>query len=217
MSGSRPAAGGGRLVDVAPGRLTGWVTRFAAGHGGMTEPVADPAGVDLVAADGSEARIAVPYPPMTIGRREPLEAVLDHVAGIGEIGLLLFRAGAHSVGLCRDGLVTASSTDTHYVQGRTAAGGWSQQRYARRRGNQLDAAQDSTIGAAVRVLSAGMPRALLVGGDQRSLGTILEDPRLHTWAALPRRKFPDIVEPRRVVLDDVARRSLDLTVTVHNA
>lgn len=204
------------MVDVAPARLVGWVNRFSAAHGGMPEPMADPTGVSLVAADGSEARIAVPYPPMAVDGKEPLEAVLDHVAGIGEIGMLLFRAGAHSVGVCSGGVVTASSTDRHYVQGRTAAGGWSQQRYARRRGNQLDAAQDSAIEAAVRVLSAGSPRVLVVGGDQRSLGTMMEDARLRRWAALPRRAFPDIVEPRRAVLDEVARRSLDLTVTVHN-
>lgn len=178
---------------------------------------ADSTGVEIVGGDGTTARIQLPFPPMTVGHREPIEAVIDHLAGIGNIGLILVRAGAHSVGICRDRVVTGSSTDTHYVQGRTAAGGWSQQRYARRRGNQLTAAQESTATAAARVLAGGELDALIVGGDVRSITAVLEDPRLARLMTLPRREFRDIAEPRRVVLDDVARRSLNVQITIRDA
>lgn len=212
----RVAAGGGRVVQVSPDRLPGWVNRFAARNNGMTKIVADPAGVVLTGGDGTTARLNVPFPPMAIGHREPIEAVLTHLAGIGDIGMILVRAGAHSVGICRDGAVTVSSTDTHYVQGRTAAGGWSQQRYARRRGNQLTAAQHSTADAAARVLGTGGPAALIVGGDLVSITAVLQDPRLQALNILPRREFRDIHEPRRAVLDEVAAHSLDVPITVRD-
>lgn len=215
-SNARPAAGGGRIVDVPAVRLAGWVTRFAIRNSGITGMVADTAGVTITAADGTLARIEVPFPPMSVGDREPVEAVLDHCAGIGDIGMILVRAGAYSVGVCRDGTVTTSSTDTHYVQGRTAAGGWSQQRFARRRSNQLAAAQESTADAAARLLSGRPLAALVVGGELRSISAVLGDPRLTRLITLPRREFRDIAEPRRVLLDEVARRSLELTITVRD-
>jgi len=204
-------------VDIPPARLAGWVIRFAARNTGIIEMVADTSGVTITAADGTVARIDVPFPPMALGNREPVEAVLNHCAGIGDIGMILVRAGAHSVGICRDGVVATSSTDTHYVQGRTAAGGWSQQRYARRRGNQLSAARESTADAAARVLVGRPLAALVVGGDLGSITAVLDDPRLKKVITLPRREFRDIVEPRRAVLDDVARRSLELGITVRDA
>ncbi len=201
---------------MSPARLPGWVTRFGLRNNGIADLTADPTGVSIVAGDGTRARIDVPFPPMTVGHREPVEAVLDHLAGVGAIGVILVRAGAHSVGICRDGIVTGSSTDTHYVQGRTAAGGWSQQRYARRRGNQLVAAQESTATAAASMLSDAHLDALIVGGDLRSIAAVLDDPRLAQLIALPRREFRDIAEPRRVVLDDVAHRSLDVQITIRD-
>jgi hypothetical protein len=176
----------------------------------------DPTGVDLTGGDGTTARIEVPFPPMAIGDREPIEAVLHHTGSLGLIGLILVRAGAHSVGVCRDGVVIASSTDTHYVQGRTAAGGWSQQRYARRRGNQLTAAQQKTAEVADRILGGHRLNALVVSGDLKNITAVLQDPRLGGLRTLPRREFRNIPEPRRAVLDEVAGHSLDLTITVRD-
>lgn len=210
----KQAGGGGRSLQVSPARLPGWVTRFGLRNNGIIAVTADAEGVAVASGEGSTARIDVPFPPMSIAHREPIEAVIDHCAGIGNIGLILVRAGSHSLGICRDGVVIASSTDTHYVQGRTAAGGWSQQRYARRRANQLGAAQSSTAGAAARLLTGASLAALVVGGEIRSITAVLKDKRLAELNTLPRREFRDIGEPRRAVLDDVARRSLDLAVTV---
>ncbi|MBE7162175.1 MAG: hypothetical protein INR72_13100, partial [Williamsia herbipolensis] len=166
------------MVDVSADRLPGWVNRFVAGHHGAADPVVVDDTVLIRAGDGSTATVQVPWPPVRWDGKEPLEAVLEHLAGIGTVGLLLFRAGAHSVGLCRDRTVLASSTDRHYVQGRTAAGGWSQQRYARRRGNQLAAAQQEAASDAARVWSTVLPDVLLLAGDSQAIGGVLADPRL---------------------------------------
>jgi peptide subunit release factor 1 (eRF1) len=50
------------------------------------------------------------------------------------------------------GRLTASKVDRQYVQGRTAAGGWSQQRFARRRDNQARAAAADGVDLVVRLL-----------------------------------------------------------------
>ena len=51
--------------------------------------------------------------------------------------LLLLRRGGYGVGRAsQGGALAASKVGTRYVQSRTAAGGWSQHRFARRRDNQ---------------------------------------------------------------------------------
>ena len=46
------------------------------------------------------------------------------------------RRGGYAVGLASGGGFTASKVGSRHVQSRTAAGGWSQQRFARRRGSR---------------------------------------------------------------------------------
>lgn len=215
---SRSAPGGGTVVEIEPARLAGWVNRFAGRNDGLRAMDVDEQSVLLRGGDGTTATIAVPFPPFALGHREPVEAVLDHVANIGATAVLLVRAGAYSIGVVRDGTVLSSTTDRQYVQGRTAAGGWSQQRYARRRGNQLRASQQSAAGAAARILTPimGTLQAVVVGGDASSLASVLDDPRLAALNTLPRRTFGDVAEPRRAVLDEIAARVLTLEITVRS-
>lgn len=206
------------MVEVEPSRLTGWVNRFGARNNGITDLVVAPDVVTVTGGDGTTALIAVPFPPLGPGDREPLEALLHHLTGLGTAAVILYRGGAHCMGLARDGEVLASSTDRTYLQGRTAAGGWSQQRYARRRGNQKDAAIDRATELAVRVLLVDpLPDLLVLGGERAGLTEILKDPRLRPLTDLPRREFPDIPEPRRVVLDEIAVRLSAVEITVRPA
>jgi Actinobacteria/chloroflexi VLRF1 release factor len=216
VSGRRAAAGGGVLVEVAADRLAGWVNRFGGRNEGLTSVAADGTRLTITGGDGTVAVVDVPFGPMTLGHREPLEALLDHLAGLGRLGIVLVRGGAHSVGVARDGLVLSSSTDRAYLQGRTAAGGWSQQRFARRRGNQRAASFDSAAGTAARILRpiAGSLDGLVLGGDRGALAAVLADPRLAALQKLPARTFPDVAEPRRAVLDAIAARSLSVQITV---
>jgi peptide subunit release factor 1 (eRF1) len=150
---------------------------------------------------------------------EPLEALLTHVTAIGDLAAIVVRERAFSVGICRAGAVLVSSTDTRYVQSRTAAGGWSQQRYARRRGNQRRDSYRAAADAAHRVFAAhaGPFAGLIVAGDRAAIDAVLDDARLSAVAALPRRVFPDVGEPRRAVLDDVAARALTVEITIRDA
>src|SRR6188768_4077026 len=129
---ARPAAGGGRWVDVAPERLTRWLENFAGRHGAWS---AD--GLLLTAADGATAELS---PPPGVPDPKDLETLSREAGEPRRIGLLLARKGAVAVGVADGTKLIVSKVDTHYVQGRTAAGGWSQQRFARRRDNQAKAA-----------------------------------------------------------------------------
>lgn len=156
---------------------------------------------------------------MAIGHREPVEALVGHLAGLGLLGLVLVRGGAHSIGTAKDGVVLSSSTDRAYLQGRTAAGGWSQQRYARRRGNQLTASLADAASTVERVLLPFAARlgGLVLAGDAAALHRVMAEPALQPLAALPARTFGDIPEPRRAVLDAVAERSLVVRILVRTA
>lgn len=225
MTRFREVAGGGRLVELDAQRVPGWVTRFADRHGGITGATADTAVVELLGADGETASLAVPFPPLATApddgaiaaAAEPLEALLAHMAGLGDLAAIAVRERAFSVGICRDGVVTTSSTDTRYVQSRTAAGGWSQQRYARRRGNQRRDSYRAAADAAARLWAGGHFSGLVAAGDRTAVAEVLADPRLAPVAALPRRVIPDIGEPRRAVLDEVARRALSVEITIRGA
>lgn len=216
MTKRRTVAGGGLAVEVPPERLVGWVNRFAGRNSGLRSVSTDGRTVVVDAGDGTTAEMAVPFGPMAIGTREPVEALIDHLGGIGAVGIVLVRGGAHSIGVARNGQVLSSSTDRAYLQGRTAAGGWSQQRFARRRDNQRSASYDSAASTAARVLVPVAPSlsGLVLGGDRRGLADVLADSRLAGLAALPVRTFPDIAEPRRAVLEEIARRSVSVEITV---
>ena len=212
----RPAAGGGVEVEISASRIVGWVNRFAGRNTGVRDLVARPDRLEIFGGDGTLARLEVPFPPMSVGTREPVEALVDHLAGIGLLGLLLVRGGAHSVGTACDGVVLSSSTDRTYLQGRTAAGGWSQQRYARRRGNQLTASLADAVSTIERVVLPFADRlgGLVLAGDASALRRVMGEPALAPLASLPQRTFGDIPEPRRAVLDAVAQRSLVVRILV---
>jgi hypothetical protein len=96
----------------------------------------------------------------------------------------------------------ASKVDARLVQGRTAAGGWSQQRFARRRANQTDAVVGAAADTAARVLlpAAGEVAALFTGGDRGLVDEVLADQRLRPLAALRRESALDVGDPTKAVL-----------------
>ena len=216
MTRRRAVAGGGVAVEVPPDRLVGWVNRFAGRNAGVAEVHTDGTMVSVTGGDGTVAVLTVPFGPMPTGGHDPVEALLEHLRDVGSLGIVLVRGGAHSIGVARDGIVLSSSTDRAYLQGRTAAGGWSQQRFARRRENQRSASYGSAAGTAARVLAPVVSslHGVVLGGDRRGLADVLADPRLDFLSALPSRTFADIGEPRRAVLDEIAARSVSVEITI---
>ncbi|MFD6568780.1 acVLRF1 family peptidyl-tRNA hydrolase [Micromonospora profundi] len=195
---SRPAAGGGRWVDVDPARVGRWVEGFADRHGRPTTTIQG-YGLLLAAPDGATAELHAP-PGADPGGDLP--EFLAAAAAPRRIGLLLARKSAVAVGVAAGEDLVVSKVDSSYVQGRTAAGGWSQHRFARRRDNQAKAALGEAVELAVRLLlpEAGTLDAVVAGGDRRTVDGILADRRLAPLAALRAGRLLDVPEPRHAVL-----------------
>lgn len=132
------------------------------------------------------------------------------------LAIVLVRRGGYAVGIVTHAGLTAHKVGTRHVQSRTAAGGWSQQRFARRRANQADA----LVGAVqdhlsrLRAQVATSLQAVATGGDRALVADVLDDPRLSDLARLPSRDYPALPDPRRAVLDDVVRRVTAYEITI---
>jgi peptide subunit release factor 1 (eRF1) len=129
-------------------------------------------------------------------------------------GVLLVRKGGFAVARLRNDLVVDSKTGQRHVQGRTKAGGQSQQRFARRRENQARVAYEAAADHAARILGSES-LTVVAGGDHPAVDQVLKDPRLRRlavvgpWLAVP--------EPRRSVLDQAVRDAMSFQVDVENA
>lgn len=201
MTRSRPAAGGGRLVLVPPDRVERWLDNAAARHGSFADLDADADGITVTCADGAVLRLDPPF-----GWDGPGPAAVTRLGAAARsrhrVAVLLVRRGRWAVGVFDGPDLVVSKVDSRLVQGRTAAGGWSQQRFARRRGNQTDAVVDHAVETAVRVLvpHVGDCAALVTGGDRGLVDDVLADRRLAGLAALRRLAPVEVGEPTKEVL-----------------
>jgi hypothetical protein len=208
---------GERRVSVSATRLARWLDGFVERHGATTAS-ADPTEVRLVGADGARAWLAVPFPPLPVDGvgNDPRAALIEHVSRSRTIGVLLVRRRAHAVGVFVGDELVASKVDSSYVQGTTRAGGWSQQRYARRRANQAQAAFADAADTCARVLlprAAGLD-ALICGGDRVAVDAVLADPRLARLATLRQPPFLTGPDPRLRVLQATPEQFRAVAVTL---
>lgn len=200
MSSSRAAAGGGRWVEVAPERLPHWLDGFRARHGTLA-PQPSAGGLQVTAADGARAELHPP-PGAPAGPYQDLPGFLAEAQQARRLGLLLARKGAAAVGVADGAELAVSKVDSWYVQSRTAAGGQSQQRFARRRGNQAAAAAGKAADLTVRLLLPELRElaALVTGGDRPTVASILTDPRLAPLAAHRAERHLPVATPNLKVL-----------------
>jgi hypothetical protein len=205
-----PTSAGGRPASVrtayVPGpRLMGWADRFGAAHGGF-EVTEDDDGVRLRAADGATALLQAPWP--ADGRPGRGNGALERLASLAaqprRIGLLLVRRGGYGIGVASEGLIVASKVGSKYVQSKTAAGGQSQQRFARRRANQADSLLQAVAGQARLVFGGQSFEYVVPGGDRTLADLVLEDPLLKDYARLPRLAYLDVPDPKSAVLRKAA-------------
>ena len=194
------AADPARWVEVDAARFGGWVERFAVRNGGADPTLSrDDAGRPvLTGADGTCATVDVVF-----DRPDAYDDVPGLVALVERphpYALLLVRRGGWAVALASGTEVGESRVGTRYVQGKTKAGGWSQQRYARRRSAQAEGVVGAAAEAAAGLLT-GSTVPLVTGGDR----LLLRD----TVAALEARGVRPAVAPRRLAVADPRRRVLD--------
>jgi hypothetical protein len=246
---SESAALPARWIDVAPERFPGWIASFGDRHGvvavrrgsagaGTEEagPAAREPGAAVVfdAADGAVARCHAPFPPppglgATPDAAGAAGVIAAHAAADRTVGVLLVRLGGYAAGVFAGAppRLAASKVGSRLVHGRSAAGGQSQQRFARRREKQaaeaLAAAADTAAavfgrwtsgitatGAPARAGSGAVSRgrrldAVVLGGDKRAVAELRDDPRLAPYLALATERFLTVPDPKRAVLEAAPR------------
>jgi len=200
-----------RIVSIGPERLERWLAGFSERHGATSYDVTS-ARLTAVAEDGSRAEIDVPFGPL-----EELtpDGLVAHVLADRRIGLLLVRRGGYGAGVFAGGVLESSKVGSRHVQGTTKAGGWSQQRFARRRDNQAREAFAAATEVAVRILAPAKLDVLVCGGDRKAIDTVLEDPRLKDLVPLVRPPFLGVADPKQKVLEQagVDARAIRIQLT----
>ena len=210
MANELHAGSGPRWLDVDPARLPGWLASFAERHGGLTgDPV--PAGPDAVwfrAGDGAVAECHAPFPPLPPADLSAA-AIVAHAQADRLVGVLLVRLGGYAAGVFgpRQALL-ASKVGSRLVHGRSAAGGQSQQRFARRREKQSREALGAAASTAAAVFAPweGRLDAVVLGGDRRAIAGLAGDPRLRTYFGLAVERFLTVPDPRLAVLKGAPRQ-----------
>jgi hypothetical protein len=173
-----------RLVVVAIDRVRGWLDRFEANHGCVRTSWHDGA-LLACADDGSWARLRPVLPGLVV------DSELSRRAAEADVDLLLSRlapARCCVVAVRRGGFacavvdgsgVVASKVSRRHVQGRTAAGGWSQQRFARRRDKQVHELVEAVVAEVARIVTPHLPLdAVVTAGDAALVEEVLADRRL---------------------------------------
>lgn len=217
-----------RSVLVPPERLTGWVRRFGERNGPFhtTRSPALPGTFVLEAENGCTALVAAPVTTdtggLTVGDMVPCETetavseVVHRALAPRTVGLILIRRGGYGVGVARDGALISSKNGTCYVQSRTAAGGWSQQRFARRRENQADFLVSTTAQRAAALFADNPPDCLQPGGDAKLFSECLADGALVRYRPLPRLPLLPVPDPRQDVLRRAAADTQAVRITLTN-
>ena len=193
---------GVRELMVPADRAARWIENFEKRHPGTwgNEPAEVVAAARVLAPDGSWFEFHPVLPGPTAHSRVGDGPVLPTAWGV-----LLVRKGGYAVARMNGTEMVASKVGRRHVQGRTKAGGQSQQRFARRRENQARDAYRAAADHAARVLdgvvsASGATRPyVVVAGDEDALRVVLADPRLRDLEMVHRRV--DVHEPRRETLE----------------
>ena len=196
-------------------RVERWVSNFAERHEGAQLSVASGALVGI-GGDGSSFAARLPFGASYAGAAAA-DAFAAAVGPPDSWGVLLVRKGGFAIARLHGREIVESKVGQRHVQGRTKAGGQSQQRFARRRGNQARQAYEAAADHAARILE-GLGRLatpVVTGGDRPAVDDVLADPRLaglrvvEPWLAVP--------DPRRRVLDQAVLDACSVAVHVQNA
>jgi hypothetical protein len=187
------------------------VDNFATGHGGAELDVVDGT-LRGLAVDGSHFTAQLPFAAAYAGPAEPA-AFAEAAVAPASWGVLLVRKGGFAVArLAGTGLAEHKIGQRH-VQGRTKAGGQSQQRFARRRDNQARQAYEAAADHAARIL--GGVGVVVTGGDHGAVEAVLADQRLAGLVVVG--PWLAVADPRRAVLDQAVLDAQSVMCDVVNA
>jgi len=186
---------------------------FGDRHPAVTAAVTGPDIVTFAAGDGAVAECHVPFPPLPgdvpAAAAAAAGLIVRHVQAPRTVGVLLVRLGGYAAGVFTGSppRLAASKVGSRLVHGRSAAGGTSQHRFARRREKQAAEAVSAAADTAVAVLGpfGGELDAVVLGGDRRAVSALRDDPRLKRFFELAGDRFLTVPDPRLAVLRDTPR------------
>ena len=192
--------------------------------------------VAFTAQDGAVAECHPPFAEsfaLPDGLADPDEVaarIAAHAQVPRAVGVLLVRLGGYAAGVFTGypPALADAKVGSRLVHGRSAAGGWSQHRFARRREKQANEALEAAAGTAATVFgrwtsgitatgapargnTAGAPSrgsrldAVVLGGDKRAVAEIRDDPRLVPYLAVATERFLTVPDPKRSVLEGTPR------------
>jgi Actinobacteria/chloroflexi VLRF1 release factor len=215
-----------RWIEVSPERLAGWLDSFAQRHGDVAI-APEPAMVTFRAKDGAVAECHVPFPPLPRSAdgaddiAGSAERISEHALAPRTVGVLLVRLGGYAAGVFTGypPALADAKTGSRLVHGRSAAGGWSQHRFARRREKQASEALQAAASAAADVFGrrsgvrpGGKLDAIVLGGDKRAMAELRQDPRLAPYLAIATDRFLTVPDPKRAVLESTPRLFLAVRI-----
>lgn len=205
-----------RVVEVPPDRLAGWVQRYRGTHPESVLSAAD-GGLVLCGPLGVSATLQplLPFRPgPEVAPADLAPALAAHAAAPAVTALLLMRRGGYAVGVATGAHLVHSKVGGRYVQSRTAAGGWSQQRFARRRAGQVQQLVRAAAQAWAALPRDPRPTVLVTGGDRTLCDQLLQEPSLTTVRGLGTERHLDVPDPRLEVLRQAASRAHAILATV---
>jgi hypothetical protein len=179
--------------QVSPGQVPGGQVPGGQVPGGQVFPGQVPGGQVLPDRD-----------PVSLAR-----VMAAHAAADRTVAVLLVRLGGYAAGVFSGSppRLEASKVGARLVHGRSAAGGWSQHRFARRREKQAATALGAAADTAVAVFGPHLGRldAVVLGGDRRTVAGLRDDPRLGPYFDLAVDRFLTVPDPRLAVLRETPR------------
>ena len=189
-----------RQVSIPRERLPRWLSGFETRHGATASELGD-SELILTAEDGAMAWLRAPLGTVGEGS-DPRTTFVDHVMTERRVGAILARKGGFAVGIFDGRRLVASKVGSSYVQGKTKAGGWSQQRYARRRDNQSKKAYADAADEVAKILmpEIGSLQAVVTGGDNGAIAAVLADHRLEPLQPFVQPRLHPVADPRLRVL-----------------
>jgi hypothetical protein len=214
-------------VTVPATRLVRWTDGFAERHGG-SQTLVVPSGLVLRGEDGERAEIGLPYLPWD---GAGVADAVAHLTGPRRTLVLAVRRAGYTCAVVEPGpgdrdavtpgghLAVAKSGRRH-VHGRSAAGGWSQKRYARRRDNQAAELVESIARTAQDLFAdsltrSGPPTWLATGGDRSLVDAVLADSRMDRVARLPRAVHLAVADPGRAWAAELPDLLSRATITLY--
>ncbi len=181
-----------RTAHVPAERLTGWVERFSAAHGGLAAAENTDDGVLLRLLDGAAALLTPPWPED--GRPGRGAGLVERLASLAaqerRLGLVLVRRGGYGVGVAVAGKLLSSKVGTAS---------------ARSRGGDQGAVVAERAAAEAAKVFAGVPfEYLATGGDKALVESVLGSPTLRALAGRPRLAPLAVADPKMVVVQKAA-------------